>query len=497
MKIIVKALAFSGVLCYTDIVFLCTLKGAFPISIRHSGSGRTNLWLPCLAALIAAAAIFACIAYRGIHIYGAPVHTDATCFSDGADYRICSLCGKAIVTDTYPAQGHSFDNWTVIAEPDLINSGVELSTCTRCGAERKRTVPCLAEQLSGALPRLEITASAAGVSTENAIPCNYRCSLGDADVSGIFMLRYLPPEDQSPHDYVLNIASNDIKPGAALPKLAFFEEENELYARADHEDPLHIRTSALAELFAGAASAAGEPYASLLTLPGGIGFFGTTVAFYQNNIYLEPRTVSFSPAAYCGQHPDIVSAVTMDGGTPVSVYGEGADELFRQALDEAANGQFGAFDTKALAAYLIFRDAVRLNGALGDGTFWVCRSGGTWYPLPVTLESALGVGSTESGLCAPAAEPIDTPSDAGNVLWNAVRTELAPQLDEMRKTLYRDALSPDTVASQLHKTADTFPAELAEQARNADAEALKAQGGSIQDIIEWYRARTDGKQVNQ
>ena len=436
--------------------------------------------------------LLGCLVFRCLHVYGDPVHTEPTCLSPGADYRICSLCGKVITAQSYPALDHVFGEWIVETEPDLVSDGVETAICERCGAVQTRAIPCLAEQFTDTLPRLEIIANATGVGVDSAVPCEFRCTSGNESVSGLLMLRYLPPEERTPHDYASIVASSDRDASQASPQLIVFSKDNELYMRADHEDPLHIRAEALAGLFLETAGVVGERYASLLTLPDGTGYFGTQIALYQNNTYLEPRFLALSPAAFCASHPAITCAVYYDGGKAEEILGSGA-EVLTAAFDAAASGIFDAFDTDALAAYLVFRDAVRLNGALADKLLFVCDDSGRWYPLPVILENALGIGGVNEGLCAADAAPLDTPSAVLDTFWSAVRTDLAPQLDTMRATLHSGVLSADAVSAKLRETADAFPADFAEQSRGAETEALKARGGSIQNIIDWYRLRTESE----
>lgn len=63
-----------------------------------------------------------------------PTHTE-----NGTKIIVCNDCGKTIRTETIPALGHSFGEWTVTKAPSCTETGIETRTCS-CGEYETRTL---------------------------------------------------------------------------------------------------------------------------------------------------------------------------------------------------------------------------------------------------------------------------------------------------------------------------------------------------------------------
>ena len=58
---------------------------------------------------------------------------------DGVESRTCSACGET-ETQTIPATGHSFGEWTVTTPATCTKDGVKTRTCA-CGEAETRAIP--------------------------------------------------------------------------------------------------------------------------------------------------------------------------------------------------------------------------------------------------------------------------------------------------------------------------------------------------------------------
>jgi hypothetical protein len=56
--------------------------------------------------------------------------TPATCTTEGSGKRKCNLCNEEETSETFPALGHNYANWTPKTAPTCTTAGVETGTCT-------------------------------------------------------------------------------------------------------------------------------------------------------------------------------------------------------------------------------------------------------------------------------------------------------------------------------------------------------------------------------
>jgi len=95
------------------------------------------------------------------HSYTAVKVKDATCTDAGIIRYTCS-CGSSY-TETVPALGHSFGDWTVTSKPTATTEGAKQRVCTVCGETEIEVIPA-----TGYVDPAEITANEMTVTVTNA-----------------------------------------------------------------------------------------------------------------------------------------------------------------------------------------------------------------------------------------------------------------------------------------------------------------------------------------
>ncbi|MBR2876365.1 MAG: leucine-rich repeat domain-containing protein, partial [Clostridia bacterium] len=75
---------------------------------------------------------------------------EATCTEAGlTEGKKCSVCGTITVAQqTIPSKGHTWNNGDLIAEPNCVESGGKIFTCTACGALKTESIPALGHDFS-------------------------------------------------------------------------------------------------------------------------------------------------------------------------------------------------------------------------------------------------------------------------------------------------------------------------------------------------------------
>lgn len=76
---------------------------------------------------------------HGNHSYGEWVTKDATCTEDGSSTRTCTVCNKT-ESETIPATGHTWGNWTTDKAATCTTDKTELRECATCHTQEHRTV---------------------------------------------------------------------------------------------------------------------------------------------------------------------------------------------------------------------------------------------------------------------------------------------------------------------------------------------------------------------
>ena len=72
------------------------------------------------------------------------IDREPTCTEAGKRHTNCLVCGELIIDDTgLPALGHSFGEWTVIANPTGATEGVRERVCPACGLAEREPIPRL------------------------------------------------------------------------------------------------------------------------------------------------------------------------------------------------------------------------------------------------------------------------------------------------------------------------------------------------------------------
>ncbi len=73
------------------------------------------------------------------HIFVEQSRKDATCTEEGFIQKQCSECGEPY-TETIPATGHSFGDWTQTKAPTVYTDGEDQRTCSMCGAKETQSI---------------------------------------------------------------------------------------------------------------------------------------------------------------------------------------------------------------------------------------------------------------------------------------------------------------------------------------------------------------------
>lgn len=113
------------------------------------------------------------------HDYEASVIAEATCTADGEKKFVCATCGDTY-TETIPATGHSFGEWTVVESPTCTEGGVEQRACAACGYTESRGMDAAGHDWAA-----EYTVDRAATCTEDgsrSIHCANCDAVKDAEV---------------------------------------------------------------------------------------------------------------------------------------------------------------------------------------------------------------------------------------------------------------------------------------------------------------------------
>lgn len=94
-----------------------------------------------------------------------PTHTDA-----GAKNIVCAVCGETISTESIPALGHTYGEWTVKTAPTCTEKGVEERSCS-CGATETREVAAKGHTPGEWVVTTAPTCTEKGVETQKCAVC--------------------------------------------------------------------------------------------------------------------------------------------------------------------------------------------------------------------------------------------------------------------------------------------------------------------------------------
>ena len=91
------------------------------------------------------------------HAYVLEIVNKPTCTQDGLSRIVCSTCSYVLTTDTIPATGHTYGDYTPPADNDCTKERKEKRVCKTCGHENWRNIAKGEHDFSPRLPKLDPT----------------------------------------------------------------------------------------------------------------------------------------------------------------------------------------------------------------------------------------------------------------------------------------------------------------------------------------------------
>ena len=106
------------------------------------------------------------------HVAGTPqVTKKATCTTSGEQKIYCTKCGKWLRTETIPAKGHSWGDWTKDTNATCEGVGQKHRYCKTCGTRENGTIPALGHLMNGQVKRVDPTCSKDGYTIPKCSRC--------------------------------------------------------------------------------------------------------------------------------------------------------------------------------------------------------------------------------------------------------------------------------------------------------------------------------------
>ncbi len=150
---------------------------------------------------------------------------DPTCTVDGYTRYTCLHCDLQYTADETAARGHSWGNWAIRTEPTTSAEGEEVSVCSVCGEEQRRSIPKLNDFSSYASVVVELVnaeRAKAGLSPlAKNDSLNDFAQLRSSELVSDFA--HKRPDGSKPLDYVMGMdgvhrAGENIAMGQASPE---------------------------------------------------------------------------------------------------------------------------------------------------------------------------------------------------------------------------------------------------------------------------------------
>jgi len=121
------------------------------------------------------------------HDYSEWETVHATCVSSGSRSKECKACGEKVTEKTYDATGiHMFGDWNITLEPDCLEKGEQVRTCSICGFEESEIIPAKGHNYSE-WETVHATCVSAGSRSKKCKVCGEKITEKTYDATGIHM----------------------------------------------------------------------------------------------------------------------------------------------------------------------------------------------------------------------------------------------------------------------------------------------------------------------
>lgn len=446
----------------------------------------------CIVGAIAVAAIAALLwSYNNIHIYGKTSHIPADCNNSGKDARICTICGKMVLTDAEPPTDHTFSDWRVYNAATSSSFGTDIRTCTICGIYETRKVDNTSQ-----LPKLYFNGSAIGLSASSSIVAQFGSSPENFTHASFLMM---DDNEERKLSYIINVTDDGDN-----VNLGSFGPGKQVLLYAHNDEPTHSHAIVHTELW----SEVLEGYDDVKRFNFCSADEGKTIAgelcmLYIRNKYAGIYTLSLPYDKLFGFNvhlPDACAVVRANDELCDIVYlrngdSTGIEESFSRFInsckDNVTLGGARYSDINLLADYYNFCDMSGFSTGLSSDVLWITPDRVKWYPIPASNEGdTFGSVYGKTSFSDPSENTAFEYGYSTDAVWESLVTQ-SKLIYESFDKLSNGIMSEENVKATFTDKFAALDAKLVEDEFRVYNKNYSEEIVNDERIYDWYRLRLD------
>lgn len=442
--------------------------------------------------LIAILAVSLLWSYNNIHIYGDVSHIAADCNNPGKYAKICTVCGKMLLTEAEPPTEHSFTEWREYSAATASSFGTDVRNCTICGIYETRSV-----ENTSHLPRLYFNGSAVGLTSTSSIRAQFGNSHDDYVQASFLMM---DDNEERKFSYIIDVPDEE-----KSVELGSFGEGRHLLLYAHNDEPTHSHALAHTKLWSSILDGYGDIKKYKLCSAGE----GTLISGERSMLYIRnkfagiytltlPYDIIFDKNVYLPQKAAVVKAskdscdiIYVKNGDSDGVT-ESFERFVNSCMDNISMGASRYSDINLLADYYNFCKISGFSTGLASDVLWITPDRVKWYPLPLSNEGDT-FGTVYGNSVA--FTPYDKAEEFENgyftdVIWSGLLSE-RNKIGESFDRLVDGIMSKDNVKNVFLDDFATFDKQLVEDEYRVYKRIYTPELSDPDRTIKWYNARLD------